>query len=110
LVILNSPCNPTGGVLSRETLEHVAAAARECALWVLSDEIYSRRVYEGEAPSIFSLPGMAEYLLNESGVALLVGTDFDARGEGYLRPSYANSRENIARALERIAAALGALR
>jgi len=223
MVILNSPCNPTGGVLSRETLEHVAAAARERDLWVLSDEIYSRLVYEGEAPSILSLPGMAErtiladgfsktyamtgwrlgfgvmpvalaqkmdlllthsvgcsatftqyagleavrgpqdaveqvreefrrrrdlivaglnaipgircptprgafyvfpnvqafgrssrelaeYLLNEAGVALLAGTDFGPRGEGYLRLSYANSREKIARALERIAAALGALR
>jgi aspartate/methionine/tyrosine aminotransferase len=61
LVILNSPGNPTGGVLPPAALEHIAAAARERDFWVLSDEIYARLVYEpAGAPSIFSLPGMAE--------------------------------------------------
>jgi aspartate/methionine/tyrosine aminotransferase len=222
MIILNSPSNPTGGVLSMESLRHVAAAAREYNAWALSDEIYFRLVYDGEAPSIVSLPGMvertivadgfsktyamtgwrlgfgvmpealaekmglllthstgctatftqyagleaitarqddvdrvrdefkarrdllvaglnaipgvrcpvprgafyvfpsiesfgrpareiAEYLLNEAGVAVLPGTDFGANGEGHLRLSYANSRENIARALERIGEALARL-
>jgi aspartate/methionine/tyrosine aminotransferase len=222
MVLLNSPGNPTGGVLSAETLAHVAEAARAHDLWVLSDEIYARLVYEGEAPSIVALPGMAErtviadgfsktyamtgwrlgfgvmpaplahklslllthsvgctatftqhaglaavrgpqdavervretfrrrrdlmvaglnaipgvrcptprgafyafpnvsafgrssaaladYLLEEAGVALLPGTAFGARGEGHLRLSYANSAENIERALERMARALAAL-
>jgi aspartate aminotransferase len=60
MIILNSPSNPTGGILSRETLEHVAAAVRQRDCWILSDEIYARLVYDGEAPSIISLPGMAE--------------------------------------------------
>lgn len=60
LVILNSPSNPTGGVLPRATLEHIAQAAIERDFWVLSDEIYQRLVFEQPAESILSLPGMAE--------------------------------------------------
>jgi aspartate/methionine/tyrosine aminotransferase len=59
MIILNSPSNPTGGVLSRQTLAHVAEVADRHDLWILSDEIYFRLVYEGEAASIVSLPGMA---------------------------------------------------
>jgi aspartate aminotransferase len=60
LIVLNSPANPTGGVLTREDLERIAAIAIERDLAVLSDEIYSRILYEGEHVSIASLPGMAE--------------------------------------------------
>ncbi len=223
MILLNSPSNPTGGINSQETIEHVADLARRHDIWVLSDEIYSRLVYDGEAPSIATLPGMAQrtiiadgfsktyamtgwrlgygimpeplaakmnlllthmvgctatftqiagleaitgpqddvdrvvaefrrrrdvivaglnaiegircpmprgafyafanvssfgrpadeladYLLEEAGVALLSGTSFGANGEGYLRLSYANSVENIQKALERMAEALGVLR
>jgi aspartate aminotransferase len=222
LIILNSPGNPTGGILSTETLEHVAAVACERNCWVLSDEIYARLTYDGDAPSIAALPGMAErtiiadgfsktyamtgwrlgfgimpealavkmglllthsvgctatftqhagleavlgpqdevdavrdlfrrrrdrlvaglneipgmychmprgafyafpnveafdrpveelaeYLLDEAGVALLPGTSFGANGKGHLRLSYANSIENIERALQRMKQALGKL-
>ena len=60
MILLNSPSNPTGGINPARTLAHVAAAARRHGLWVLSDEIYTRLVYDGEAPSIVSLPGMSE--------------------------------------------------
>jgi aspartate/methionine/tyrosine aminotransferase len=60
LIVLNSPANPTGGVLTREDLERIAAIAREHDIAVLSDEIYSRILYEGEHVSIATLPGMAE--------------------------------------------------
>lgn len=60
MIILNSPSNPTGGVMPLSALEHIAAASRERNIWVLSDEIYSRLVYEAPAPSIASLPGMQE--------------------------------------------------
>lgn len=60
LIILNSPHNPTGGMLSRATLEAVAEVALEHDLWVLSDEIYSRIVFDGEFFSITSIPGMQE--------------------------------------------------
>jgi aspartate aminotransferase len=223
LIVLNSPSNPTGGVLSLEVLEHVAAAARRHDAWVLSDEIYSRLVFDGAtAPSIASLPGMRErtiicdgfskiyamtgwrlgygimpvelaervalllthsigctatftqyagleaingpqeqaeavvaeyerrrdvlvsglnaipgvhcrtpqgafyafpnitalgkpsdwlanYLLEEAGVAVLSGTAFGPRGEGYLRLVYANSIANLELGLERIAEALSRL-
>ena len=61
LVILNSPSNPTGGVLSWAMLEHIAAAAHKHDFWVLSDEIYARLAFDGlAAPSIAALPGMRE--------------------------------------------------
>ncbi len=63
LVVLNSPGNPTGGVMPLAALEHVAAAARRYDFWVLSDEIYARLVYEAPAPSIAALPGMAERVI-----------------------------------------------
>jgi aspartate/methionine/tyrosine aminotransferase len=57
LIILNSPHNPTGGVLSQQDLRDVAEAIGDRNIMVLSDEIYSRLVYEGEHHSIASLPG-----------------------------------------------------
>ena len=222
MVLLNSPGNPTGGILSPRTLAHVADAVRRHDIWILSDEIYYRLVYDGDAASIVSLPGMAErtiladgfsktyamtgwrlgfgimprslaekmelllthsvgctatftqqaglqavlgpqdevdavraefrrrrdlmvqglneipgircpmprgafytfpniqafgrsgaelagYLLEEAGVAVLPGTSFGQNGEGYLRLTYANSLENIQKALEWMARALAAL-
>ncbi len=60
LVILNSPQNPTGGVIPRADLERAATAIERTPAWVLSDEVYSRITYDVEAPSIASLPGMLE--------------------------------------------------
>jgi aspartate/methionine/tyrosine aminotransferase len=60
VLIFNSPNNPTGTVLSRETLEQLAELTRKHDLWVLADEIYARIVFNGEFLSIRSLPGMAE--------------------------------------------------
>jgi aspartate/methionine/tyrosine aminotransferase len=219
MVILNSPGNPTGGVMPPAALEHIAAAAQERDLWVLSDEIYARLAFSSPAPSIAALPGMAErtiivdgfsktyamtgwrlgygimpkalaervelllthsvgstasftqiagleavrgpqgeaeavvheyrrrrdalvaglneipgvrcqtpkgafyvfpnitafgrssdwlaeYLLEEAGVAVLPGTSFGRYGEGYLRLCFANSMENLLRAVARIKTAL----
>ena len=59
LIILNSPSNPTGGVIPPADLEHIASQAERYNCWVMSDELYTRIVYDGlEAPSIASLPGM----------------------------------------------------
>jgi aspartate/methionine/tyrosine aminotransferase len=60
LVILNSPQNPTGGVLAAETLAAVADVLRDSAAWVLSDEVYGRLLYEGAFASIATEPGMLE--------------------------------------------------
>lgn len=57
LIILNSPHNPTGGVLSEQDLRDVAAAIGDRDLMVLSDEIYSQLVYEGKHHSIMALDG-----------------------------------------------------
>ena len=52
---------------------------------------------------------LAEYLLEEAGVAVLPGTSFGRNGEGYLRLSYANSLDNIQKAIDRMSAALASL-
>jgi aspartate/methionine/tyrosine aminotransferase len=219
LVILNSPQNPTGGVLPQDDLAEIARLCARRDLVVLSDEIYSRIIYQGRHRSIASFPGMpektiildgfsktyamtgwrlgygvmptelakaverlqvnatsctasftqraglaaltgpqdavccmveefrkrrdlmvaglnqipgfrctlpggafyafpnitgtgcssrelAELLLESAGVACLSGTAFGQFGEGYLRFSYANSTENIKKALERIDSAV----
>lgn len=218
LIILNSPHNPTGGIIGEEDLRLIADHVRGRKIFVLSDEIYDRIVYDGAPRSLASLPEMKEhtiildgfsktyamtgwrigfgimpaplaaqvtklmvnsnsctaaftqraaisaltgpqepsarmveefrrrrdrivaglnaipgvrcclpkgsfyvfpnvsevgdcrelarYLLYEAGVATLAGTAFGKYGEGYLRLSYANSLENIDRALERMDAAL----
>jgi aspartate/methionine/tyrosine aminotransferase len=215
LIILNSPQNPTGGILTREELEVVAQVAREREIMVLSDEVYNQILYEGEHLSPLSLPDMqprtilldgysktyamtgwrigygvmpvplaeqitrlmvnsnsctaaftqqagiaalegphdevqkmvaafkkrrdllvdglnqvpgfrcvrpagafylfpnveetgmaskalADYLLEEAGVAVLSGDGFGRYGQGFIRLSYANSIENVERALDRI--------
>ncbi|MDF3018462.1 MAG: aminotransferase, partial [Thermomicrobiales bacterium] len=217
-LIINSPANPTGGVLTRADLEAIAALAMEHDLFVLADEIYSEIIYDGDHHSIATYAGLpertaildgfsktyamtgwrlgygvmpqdlaeqvsrlmvnsvsctaslvqragiealigpqdtvrdmvsafrrrrdlmvdglnripgiscrmpagafyvfpnitgtgrsskefADLLLDEFGVAALSGTSFGEHGEGYLRLSYANSEENLAKALERIDAA-----
>ncbi|NOZ57863.1 MAG: pyridoxal phosphate-dependent aminotransferase [Calditrichaeota bacterium] len=223
MIILNSPHNPTGGVLSRGDLEAIADMVRGRDIWILSDEVYKDILYEGDFLSIASLPDMTEqtiildgfsktyamtgwrlgygvmpvplaekiarlmvnsnsctatfiqkagvealtgpqdearrmaeefrrrrdvivdglnqidgisclrphgafyvfpnvtgipmsttelenFLLYEAGVASLSGTAFGAYGEGYLRFSYANSVENIQKALDRMAEALKKVR
>jgi len=58
VLYLNSPNNPSGGVLTREDIEKLAQIARDRNLWVVSDEAYEDVVYKGEHVSIASLPGM----------------------------------------------------
>ena len=60
MLYVNSPSNPTGGVLTRGDLERLAAIARERDLWVISDEAYEDVIFDGEHVSIASLPGMYE--------------------------------------------------
>jgi aspartate aminotransferase len=60
LVILNSPQNPTGGVAGRDELRAAAGLIARTGAWVLSDEVYSEMLYEGEFASIATEPGMLE--------------------------------------------------
>jgi aspartate aminotransferase len=223
LIILNSPQNPTGGILPPEDLQAIAETSVQHGIPVLADEIYSRLIYDGVCHSIAAYDGMqdlaiildgfsktyamtgwrlgygvmseelaaqmtllavnsnsctatfvqraglaalqgpqepvaamlaefrrrrdafvaglndipglsctmprgafyafpniaevsgsasemADFLLQEGGVACLAGSDFGAYGEGYLRFSYANSLENLNKALERIADCVAKLR
>ncbi len=60
LIIINSPQNPTGGVLTKEDIAEIAHLAQKFNCWVLTDEVYCNIIYEGEHHSITSLPGMRE--------------------------------------------------
>ena len=60
LLILNSPQNPTGGILTEADLNAIAELARKHNFYILTDEVYSRLLYEGTHQSILSLPGMKE--------------------------------------------------
>ncbi len=60
MIIINSPQNPTGAILSEDDLETIAEIAIEANLWVLSDEVYSKIIYQGKFQSIISIAGMKE--------------------------------------------------
>jgi aspartate/methionine/tyrosine aminotransferase len=61
LIVLNSPSNPTGGVIPAGDLLHIADVAKKYDCWVLSDEVYARMVYDdSDAPSILSIEGMEQ--------------------------------------------------
>jgi len=68
LLILNSPQNPTGGIIPRAEMEAIAEILRRHEqVWVFADEIYGRLVYEGEFVSIATLPGMLERTIISDG-------------------------------------------
>jgi len=60
LMIINSPQNPTGGVLTHEDLEEISRIAVENDIWILSDEIYSRTIYEAKFESVTQFPHVPE--------------------------------------------------
>ena len=68
LLILNSPQNPTGGILTREDLQAIADILRQHPqIWVFADEIYGQLVYDGEFHSIAAMPGMQERTILSDG-------------------------------------------
>ena len=69
MLIVNSPQNPTGGVMTREDCEAIAQVALEHDLIVLSDEIYNRLIYDGDHVSLYSLDGMAERTILMDGLS-----------------------------------------
>jgi aspartate/methionine/tyrosine aminotransferase len=89
LLILNSPQNPTGGVISREGLNALAdkLVGREIA--VLSDEIYHRLIYEGEHSSIAQLPGMKDWTIILNGFSKTFAMTGWRMGWGVMRPDLA---------------------
>ena len=68
LLILNSPQNPTGGIIPKKDMEAIAEILRKHPqIWIFADEIYGRLIYEGEFVSIASLPGMQERTIISDG-------------------------------------------
>ncbi len=68
LIILNSPSNPTGGVIPKKDLEVIAELAIKYNAWVLTDEIYTKIAYDRiKVPSIYTLPRMKERTLLVNG-------------------------------------------
>jgi len=69
VLLLNSPCNPTGRVASRERMEEIAAIVERHDLFVISDEIYESLVFKGKHVSFATLPGMKERTLTMGGMS-----------------------------------------
>jgi len=90
LIILNSPQNPTGGVLERRDIERIANAIGDRNIMVLSDEIYSRLLFDGgEHFSIMSVPGMQERTILLDGFSKTYAMTGWRMGYGVMRPDLA---------------------
>jgi aspartate aminotransferase len=90
LIILNSPQNPTGGVLERRDIEQIAKAIGDRNILVLSDEIYSRLLFDGAQHfSIMSVPGMQERTILLDGFSKTYAMTGWRMGYGVMRPDLA---------------------
>jgi aspartate aminotransferase len=91
LIIINSPSNPTGGVIPRSDLEQIATAAQRHNCWVISDEIYARIIYDNASvPSIASLPGMLERTIIVDGFSKTYAMTGWRLGFGIMPRDFAN--------------------
>jgi aspartate/methionine/tyrosine aminotransferase len=89
LLILNSPQNPTGGVLTKEDIDGIARAIGDRNVMVLTDEIYSRLIFEGEHHSIMSVEGMKERCILLDGFSKTYAMTGWRMGYGVMRPDFA---------------------
>jgi aspartate aminotransferase len=89
LIILNSPQNPTGGVLTKDDIDGIARAIGDRNIMVLSDEIYSRLIFEGEPHSIMSIDGMKERTILLDGFSKTYAMTGWRMGYGVMRPDLA---------------------
>jgi len=89
LIILNSPHNPTGGVLTQQDILAVAEAIGDRNIMILSDEIYSRLIYEGEHFSIMSVPGFKDRTILLDGFSKTYAMTGWRMGYGVMRPDLA---------------------
>ena len=89
LVIVNSPHNPTGGVMGRAEIARLAEALADRDLFVLSDEIYDRLIYEGEHSSIAQFPGMKEKTIILNGFSKTYAMTGWRMGYGVMRADLA---------------------
>jgi len=89
LIIINSPQNPTGGVLTKTDIERIAKAIGDRNIMMLSDEIYSRLIFEGEHHSIMSLDGMKERTILLDGFSKTYAMTGWRMGYGVMRADFA---------------------
>jgi aspartate aminotransferase len=89
LIILNSPQNPTGGVLSKRDIKQIAQAIGDRNIFVLSDEIYSRLIFEGQHHSIISEPGFKDRTILLDGFSKTYAMTGWRMGYGVMRPDLA---------------------
>jgi aspartate aminotransferase len=89
LIIVNSPHNPTGGVLNKRDIEQIAQAIGDRNIFVLSDEIYSRLIFDGTHHSIMSEPGFKERTILLDGFSKTYAMTGWRMGFGVMRPDLA---------------------
>src|SRR6201982_106393 len=89
LIILNSPHNPTGGVMTKKDVLAVAEAIGDRNIFILSDEIYSRLIYDGDHFSIMSVPGFKERTILLDGFSKTYAMTGWRLGYGVMRPDLA---------------------
>ena len=90
LIIINSPQNPTGGMLTKIDIERITGAIGDRNIMVLSDEIYSRLIFEGEHHSIMSMDGMKERTILLDGFSKTYAMTGWRMGYGVMRPDLAS--------------------
>jgi aspartate/methionine/tyrosine aminotransferase len=89
LLILNSPANPTGGVLTQEDLQGIAQCVAGKNIFVLADEIYDEIVYEGTAPSLATIDGMQDWTIILNGFSKTYAMTGWRIGYGIMHPEIA---------------------
>ena len=94
LIIINSPQNPTGGIMTKQDVDDLAAAIGDRDIMVMSDEIYSRLLFEGEPASIVSVPGFKDRTIILDGFSKTYSMTGWRLGYGVMRPDLA---QHIAR-------------
>ncbi len=96
MIIINSPQNPTGGVLTKEDLKAIADIARNNNIWVLSDEVYSRTIYDIKFESIAQFPGLEDRLIVLDGFSKTYAMTGWRIGYGIMPETLANYIAQIA--------------
>ncbi len=91
LIIMNSPQNPTGGVLEKKDIDGIARAIGDRNVMVLTDEIYSRLIFEGEHHSIISVDGMKDRCILLDGFSKTYAMTGWRMGYGVMRADLAGS-------------------
>ena len=90
LIIINSPHNPTGGVLNKRDIEQIAQAISDRNIFLLSDEIYSRLIFDGDHHSIMSEPGFKDRTILLDGFSKAYAMTGWRMGYGVMRADLAS--------------------